>query len=154
VTGDQLAAAYLAKARARRRVLEVLAEERVWSDVVREAQELVELALKGALRVVGIDPPKWHDVGPILVESVRAFPDPFATAIPRLAEISRWLRRERELAFYGDIDLVPTESYGEQDAARATADALEVYAAVEQLMADRERSQSTQDESPPPDQAP
>jgi HEPN domain-containing protein len=56
----------MVKAKARRRVLEVLAEEQAWSDVVREAQELVELALKGALRVVGVDPPKWHDVGPIL----------------------------------------------------------------------------------------
>ena len=137
MTGDHLAAAYLAKARARRRVLEVLTEERSWSDVVREAQELVELALKAALRVVGIDPPKWHDVGPILVESARAFPEPFASCIPRVAGISRWLRREREIAFYGDVDLVPTESYQEEDAARAMADALEVYTAVEQLMADR-----------------
>lgn len=57
--------------------------------------------------------------------------------IPRLAEIYRLLRRERELSFYGDIDLVPTESYREQHAARASADALEVYDAVARLMADR-----------------
>jgi hypothetical protein len=63
MTGDQLAHAYLVKARARRRVLEVLTEEQAWPDVVRYAQELVELALTGALRVIGIDPPKWHDVG-------------------------------------------------------------------------------------------
>ncbi|CAN5245890.1 HEPN domain-containing protein [soil metagenome] len=154
MTGDHLAAAYLAKARARRRVLEVLTDERAWSDVVREAQELVELALKAALRVVGIDPPKWHDVGPILVESARAFPEPFASAIPRLAEISRWLRRERELAFYGDVDLVPTESYHEGDAARAMADAFEVYAAIEALMTDREAPQGTEDESPLSDRSP
>ncbi len=43
---DQLAAAYLVRARARRRVLQVLMEERAHSDVVREAQELVELALR------------------------------------------------------------------------------------------------------------
>jgi HEPN domain-containing protein len=30
--------------------------------VVREAQELVELALKGMLRAIGIEPPKLHDV--------------------------------------------------------------------------------------------
>lgn len=135
----------MAKARARRRVLAVLAEEQAWSDVVREAQELVELALKAALRLVGIDPPKWHDVGPILVDRATVFPDPFAAVIPRLAEISRWLRRERELAFYGDIDLVPTESYREQDAARATADALEVYDAVASLMAGRPREDSGED---------
>lgn len=154
MTGDHLAAAYLAKARARRRVLEVLTEERAWSDVVREAQELVELTLKAALRVVGIDPPKWHDVGPILVQSVGAFPEPFVSAIPRLAQISRWLRRERELAFYGDVDLVPTDSYDEGDAARALADALEVYAAVEHLMAEREAPPLTSDDNPPPDSSP
>jgi HEPN domain-containing protein len=65
MTADELAAAYFEKARKRLRVLEVLMEQDAWSDVVREAQELVELALKGMLRAVGIDPPKWHDVGSI-----------------------------------------------------------------------------------------
>lgn len=48
--------------------LEVLVKRKAWSDVVRESQEVVELALKGMLRAVGIDPPKWHDVGDLLVE--------------------------------------------------------------------------------------
>jgi len=34
-----------------------------FSDVVEEAQEIVELSLKGMLRFVGIEPPKFHDVG-------------------------------------------------------------------------------------------
>ncbi|MBU4373450.1 MAG: HEPN domain-containing protein [Candidatus Methanoperedenaceae archaeon] len=34
--------------------------------VVRLSQECVELSLKSALRFVGIEPPKWHDVGFIL----------------------------------------------------------------------------------------
>ncbi|MGB9760466.1 MAG: HEPN domain-containing protein [Thermoproteota archaeon] len=34
--------------------------------VIRQCQEAVELALKAALRLVGIEPPKWYDVGPIL----------------------------------------------------------------------------------------
>ena len=68
MTVDELARAYVTKASKRRRALEVLLEEEAYSDVVREAQELVELALKGMLRFVGIDPPKWHDVGPILKE--------------------------------------------------------------------------------------
>ncbi|MDQ3776871.1 MAG: HEPN domain-containing protein [Pseudomonadota bacterium] len=59
MTADELARAYRAKASKRRRVLGVLLEEEGYSDVVREAQELVELALKGMLRIVGIDPPKW-----------------------------------------------------------------------------------------------
>lgn len=76
MTGDQLAKSYLAKARARHRVLTVLTEEQAWFDVVGEAQELVELALKATLRLVGIDPPKWHDVGPILVDEPRRTPTP------------------------------------------------------------------------------
>jgi HEPN domain-containing protein len=137
MTGDQLARSYLVKAGVRRRVLEVLMAEGAYSDVVREAQELVELALKAALRAIGIDPPKWHDVGPVLLEHRRSFPDDFAAVLPRMAEISKWLRREREFAFYGDVDLIPTESYGLADGQRAEADALTVYEAVSSLVADR-----------------
>jgi len=34
--------------------------------VVKQCQKAVELALKAALRIVGVEPPKWHDVGPVL----------------------------------------------------------------------------------------
>lgn len=54
MTYEDLARSYIHKASKRRRVLVVLAEEQAYSDVVREAQELVELALKGVLRYIGI----------------------------------------------------------------------------------------------------
>jgi HEPN domain-containing protein len=114
----------LEKASKRRRVLDVLMEEDAWSDVVREAQELVELALKAMLREVGVDPPKWHDVGSILVEQARLFPEATRLLLPELARISKWLRKERELSFYGDIDFIPTEEYSEGDAGRAITDAV------------------------------
>ena len=41
----------------------------------------------------------------------------------RMAEASRWLRKEREFSFYGEVDLIPTEEYGIDDARRALADA-------------------------------
>lgn len=41
----------------------------------------------------------------------------------RAAEISKRLRKERELAFYGDIDFIPTEEYTSEDGGRAYADA-------------------------------
>ncbi len=47
-----------------------------YSDVVREAQELVELALKGMLRAVGIDPPKVHEVGGALLSNRDRFLTP------------------------------------------------------------------------------
>lgn len=130
MTKSELARAYLEKASKRRRVLEVLMEENAWSDVVREAQELVELALKGMLREVGVDPPKWHDVGSILLEQARLFPEAIRLLLPELARISKWLRKERELAFCGDIDFIPTEEYAERDAERAIADAVYVLEAA------------------------
>jgi len=44
---------------------------------VRQSQECIELALKGALRLVGIEPPKWHDVGIILKKNKQKFPQWF-----------------------------------------------------------------------------
>jgi HEPN domain-containing protein len=134
VTVDELARAYVTKASKRRRVLEVLLEEEAYSDVVREAQELVELALKGMLRCVGIDPPKWHDVGPILKEQEPLFPEWIKDHLGQLADISRWLRKEREFAFYGDVDFIPTEEYAREDAERAIQDALFVLDKAQRLL--------------------
>lgn len=93
MTKNDLACSYLEKATKGKRVLDVLMEEAAYSDVIREAQELVELAMKAMLRWVGIDPPKWHDVGPIMLENVELFPDSLRPDLPQLAEISRWLQR-------------------------------------------------------------
>ncbi len=123
MTTLSLAEAYLRKARVRLEVLDLLIERGAYSDVVREAQEVVELALKGLLRYCGIEPPKWHDVGGFLLEHVARLPLHVRADAERLASISRWLRKERELSFYGDVDFVPTEQYGPEDAERARSDA-------------------------------
>jgi HEPN domain-containing protein len=99
--------------------LHLLYERGGWSDVVREAQELVELALKGMLRAVGIDPPKVHEVGGALLASRERFPA--GLDLDELARISRELRKDRELAFYGAEDLIPTEAYGREEAEAALA---------------------------------
>ena len=52
----------------------MLLDKETYSDVVREAQELVEPALKGVLRQVGMEPPHWHDVGSILREHHNRLP--------------------------------------------------------------------------------
>ena len=118
-----LAQSYLNKTQKRLKILEMLLEENDYSDVVREAQEVVELALKGMLRQIGIEPPKWHDVGPLILEYRTRFPDEVASQAEKLAEISAWLRKEREFSFYGDIDFIPTERYSKDDAQRAIDDA-------------------------------
>jgi len=134
MTNTSLAQSYLVKAVKRLKILPVLLDEAAYSDVVREAQEIVELALKGMLRQVGIEPPKWHDVGQLLVEYRDRFPEPAAEQVGRLAEISGWLRKEREFAFYGDIDFIPTEEYSQADALRAIEDARFVVAVAQSVI--------------------
>lgn len=45
-----------------------------WADVVRESQEVVELALKGLLRGCGIEAPRIHDVSEVLFPRTGPFP--------------------------------------------------------------------------------
>lgn len=86
-----LAESYMAKATVRVAVLRQYFEADDFSDVVREAQEAVELALKAALRYIGVEPPKVHDVGALL----REYADRLAGLdVDRMAAVSRALRKE------------------------------------------------------------
>jgi HEPN domain-containing protein len=123
MTNKTLAQSYRIKAVKRLKILPVLMHEEAYSDVIREAQEIVELALKGILRQLGVEPPKWHDVGNALIEFSDRLDIEIRQHVSRMAEISKWLRKEREFSFYGDIDFIPTEEYGPSDAERAIADA-------------------------------
>ena len=123
MTSLSLAQSYLEKARKRLKILPVLLVEEDYSDVVREAQEIVELSLKGLLRFIGIEPPKLHDVGSLIVEHLTRLPPEIAKEAARLAAVSKWLRKEREFAFYGEIDFIPTAEYTVEDALRAKTDA-------------------------------
>ena len=133
VTNNRLAASYIDKARKRLKALDVLFSEGAYSDVIREAQEIVELALKAALRSVGVEPPKIHDVGRLIEEHQTRFSSEFQTSTRRLAEISAWLRKEREFAFDGDIDFIPTEQYSPDQGERALNNARFVVDVVGRL---------------------
>ena len=126
-----LAADYVRRSAARLRALDVLYESSSWADVVRESQEVVELALKGLLRASGVDPPRVHDVADVLEAERNQLPTGLANEIDRLAAASRLLRRDRELAFYGAEDLTPSDFYRERDAEEARA--------VARLVVDRVR---------------
>jgi len=123
LTNMDLARSYILKAQKRLRALEVLFQEEAYSDVVREAQELVELALKGMLRAAGLEPPKFHDVGFLLLEHRERFKGLSLRDLQRMARVSKLLRKERELSFYGDIDFIPTEEYTKGFASRVLRDA-------------------------------
>jgi HEPN domain-containing protein len=114
-----LAADYVRRAGARLRALDTLFDQESWADVVREAQEVVELALKGLLRSSGVEPPRIHDVADVLRDEQARLPEAVRGDVGRLAELSRGLRRDRELAFYGAEDLTPSDFYRRADAVSA-----------------------------------
>jgi HEPN domain-containing protein len=115
----ELAADYIKRAEARLGALEVLYRAQSWADVVRESQEVVELALKALLRSCGIETPRIHDVSDILHAERERLPAAILPQLDYLCRISRELRRDRELAFYGAEDLTPSGFYSEEDAQKA-----------------------------------
>ena len=125
-----LAADYITRAGWRVKALDVLFEGESWADVVRESQEVVELALKALLRACGIDPPRVHDVSDVLLDERDRLPAALHPEIDMLAAASRELRRDRELAFYGAEDLTPSEFYVRADAERARTSARRVVELV------------------------
>lgn len=125
-----LAADYVRRAEIRLEALDVLFHHESWADVVRESQEIVELALKGFLRAHGVDPPRIHDVSDVLLAERARFPEAIQGDLEDLAAISRNLRRDRELAFYGAEDLTPSGFYTRADGDRARNDARRLVAAV------------------------
>lgn len=120
---QSLAMDYVTRARKRLSALDALYKEEAWADVVRESQEVVELALKGLLRHHAIEVPRIHDVSGILEEEKTRFPLSIQKNLKRLMDISRSLRRDRELSFYGSEDLTPEEFYKKEDASEAKSSA-------------------------------
>ena len=129
-----LAKDHIHRARIRLDALDVLFAAESWADVVRESQEVVELSLKGLLRACGIDPPRIHDVSAVLLASRDRMPEGLEREVDWLAEASRQLRRDRELAFYGAADLVPSDFYSRGDAASARETARRTVEAVQPVV--------------------
>lgn len=117
VHNPNLAKDYIRRAEIRLKAIEVLMQWESWADVVRESQEAIELATKALLRHFGVEFPRVHDVSKILdVERARL---PKELDLDKLASISKDLRRDREIAFYGSEDLTPSEFYDLKDATQA-----------------------------------
>jgi HEPN domain-containing protein len=127
---DHLAADYLRRAGHRIKAVQVLYDLESWADVVRECQEIVEISLKALLRNNRIEVPRIHDVSSILEQNRDRFADDIAGRLDELMEISRALRRDRELAFYGSEDLTPSEFYKMSDAKTALSQATLVLKVV------------------------
>lgn len=130
MTSRKIARDYLAKVEARLEALHLFRARGRHDDVVREAHEAMELLLKGALRFVGIDPPRRHDPAPVLLAHLDRFPAGWRQHAEEIRTVSERLFGERGHAFYGDeADLVPpSELFGPEDSDTAIR-------AVERLLA-------------------
>jgi len=114
---------YLERAEHRLAAIELLFSRHDYADVVRETQEAVELMLKALLRMSSVEVPHIHEVGDLLIEHRARLPRALQPHVERFAQVSRRLRRDRELAFYGSEDLTPSDFYKHEDAESALTDA-------------------------------
>ncbi len=129
---------YLSRCGHRLAAIDVLYDRQSWADVVCESQEVVELSLKALLRHVNIDAPRVHDVGRVVKEQRELLPESLRPHADRMAAISKNLRRDRELAFYGSEDLTPGDFYTEEDARQARDDVRWLVGAIlAEIPADR-----------------
>ncbi|HXH84414.1 MAG TPA: HEPN domain-containing protein [Candidatus Tectomicrobia bacterium] len=139
MTSDQVARDYLTRARARWTALAALMSARAYPDVVRESQDLVELVLKGALRFVGVDPPKRHDVHGRVIEFADRLPAEWRSTLQELRGALDQLAQDRSAAFYGDedADVPASDLFGEGDARRAMSVAERVLDLYARLLGDQ-----------------
>lgn len=136
MNSKKMAEGYLKEAEIRLETARNSLKKEFYAYVIRQCQESVELSLKSALRFVGIEAPKWHDVGINLREEKDKFPKYFRKEIQKLSAISRELRREREPSMYGDEELeIPAEElYTEFDAEKSLKDAEFVFNLCKKLI--------------------
>lgn len=130
----QMASSMLKQATLRLKAATMGIKYRGYAYTVRTSQECVELSLKAALRLVGVEYPKKHDVSRVLLLARKRFPNWFR--VEDFAKISRALAEMREPAMYGDeLRLVPsTELFKKAHAVKALTEANEVYKACSRLL--------------------
>ena len=137
MTSSRMGRLYIEEATSRVELVRLAGERALWATVVREAQECVELILKGALRLVAVEPTRTHDVAEMFRREATRFPPWFRDEAERLGTISTEMAGDRGIAVYGDErqDLAPQELFDRSDAERALANLEYVAALCERLLA-------------------
>lgn len=135
LNNKDLANVYLNEAKLRIKVAKNEVNENAFAFSFRLCQEAVELSLKAALRLLGIDFPKWHDVSEVFVSEKDRFPDFFQNNIQKIASISKSLSSKRELAMHGDEERKKSSSaiFNKKIADEALKDAKFCMGIVENL---------------------
>lgn len=121
MTSARMGRRYIEEAVSRVELVRLAHARELSATVVREAQECVELFLKGALRLVAVEPTHTHDVAALLRAQGSRFPDWFQAEVEHLATISTEMAGDRGIAFYGDErqGIGPQDLFDTGDADRA-----------------------------------
>lgn len=139
MTSRKIALDYLAKVEARLEALRLFLERGRHDDVIRGAHEAIELMLKGALRFIGVDPPRRHDAAPVLLRHIDRLPPAWRERAHEIVSVSERLFGARGHAFYGDeTDLVPpSELFDRAEAEQAIRDVEGLLALYQDLLGDK-----------------
>ena len=114
-----------------------------WNAVVRRAQEVVELALKGVLSYLGVDFPKVHDPAAVFIATLSARGMALsATEAEDVTNVSATLARKRAPAFY-------FEQLEDESTAQEAADAHRIHRICMRLVAAIESELPEPNELPP-----
>ena len=132
----EMAVGFLRQAERRQKSAKAALEETDFAYVVRQCQEGIELALKAVLIYTGIDFPKWHDVGPILISEKELLKFWSEEILQKFASYSRQLSNDRARSMYGDEDLLlaPENLFFRHDAGEALANLGEILEKVKEII--------------------
>jgi HEPN domain-containing protein len=132
------ARALLDEAKVRLEAAKIFIERGRYSYVVRQSQECVELSLKSALRVAGIEYPKQHEVSDLLIEKREFYPAWFAEELEKVSRISKELMRKRMPSMYGEETWgqPPRSLFGREDAESSVRSAEYVFNLAERLLSE------------------
>jgi HEPN domain-containing protein len=102
-----------------------------WNVVIRHAQEVVELCLKGLLKTMGVEYPKSHDASGVFEKAcIQKGIDIDKEFLQEIKAISSDLAEKQAPAFYMEID------YTRQQAEKAMQSAEKVFAVANKLSED------------------
>lgn len=145
------ATALLDEAQVRLESAKIFIEKGKYSYVVRQSQECVELSLKAALRVAGIEYPKQHEPSELLNEKRGLYPAWFTDQLPEISRISKELARKRIPSMYGEeaVGKPPRRLFNREDAESSIRDAEHVLNLVKRLLEEWGRSHARKSEEKP-----
>lgn len=125
--------------------MQTMYEKERWNIVMRRAQEVVELSMKGILKMMGIEYPKVHNPAPLFVKLVREKGIELEKdMVEKVLITSEILAKERAPSFYSE------KVYSKGDADKAKKGAKEILEWINKIKNDIQPGKKEEDEDAPP----